>query len=42
VEVHVRLDNASSAKAAQFTNLQIKAVIEQWLDLSLNYSDAHL
>jgi HlyD family secretion protein len=29
VEVHVRLDNASSAKAAQFTNLQIKAVIEQ-------------
>ncbi|MDZ7956459.1 MAG: ABC exporter membrane fusion protein [Aulosira sp. DedQUE10] len=29
VEVHVRLDNASSAKAAQFTNLQVKAVIEQ-------------
>ncbi|OUL22151.1 HlyD family secretion protein [Nostoc sp. RF31YmG] len=29
VEVHVRLDQASSAKAAQFTNLQVKAVIEQ-------------
>ena len=29
VEVHVKLDPASSAKAAQFTNLQVKAVIEQ-------------
>ncbi|BAY27609.1 carbamoyl-phosphate synthase L chain, ATP-binding protein [Calothrix sp. NIES-2100] len=29
VEVHVKLDSASSAKAAQFTNLQVKAVIEQ-------------
>lgn len=29
VEVHVRLDQASSVKAAQFTNLQVKAVIEQ-------------
>ncbi|MDZ8055681.1 MAG: ABC exporter membrane fusion protein [Aulosira sp. ZfuVER01] len=29
VEVHVKLDRASSAKAAQFTNLQVKAVIEQ-------------
>ncbi|MBW4565445.1 MAG: ABC exporter membrane fusion protein [Mojavia pulchra JT2-VF2] len=29
VEVHVRLDQASSAKAAQFTNLQVKAVIER-------------
>ncbi|MBD2212557.1 ABC exporter membrane fusion protein [Nostoc linckia FACHB-104] len=29
VEVHVRLDQASSTKAAQFTNLQVKAVIEQ-------------
>jgi HlyD family secretion protein len=28
VEVHVKLDQASSAKAAQFTNLQVKAVIE--------------
>ncbi|WP_017317721.1 ABC exporter membrane fusion protein [Mastigocladopsis repens] len=27
VEVHVRLDDASSQKAAQFTNLQVKAVI---------------
>jgi HlyD family secretion protein len=28
VEVHVRLDQASSQKAAKFTNLQIQAVIE--------------
>ncbi|MEH2297291.1 HlyD family efflux transporter periplasmic adaptor subunit [Nostoc sp.] len=28
VEVHVRLDQASSAKAAKFTNLQVKAVIK--------------
>ncbi|MCM0590229.1 MAG: ABC exporter membrane fusion protein [Gloeotrichia echinulata DVL01] len=28
VEVHVRLDKPSSQKASQFTNLQIKAVIE--------------
>ncbi len=28
VEVHVRLDQASSTKAAKFTNLQVKAVIE--------------
>ena len=28
VEVHVRLDDASSQKAAKFTNLQVKAVIE--------------
>ncbi|MEH2439174.1 HlyD family efflux transporter periplasmic adaptor subunit [Nostoc sp.] len=28
VEVHIRLDKASSAKAAKFTNLQVKAVIE--------------
>ncbi|MFH7026306.1 MAG: ABC exporter membrane fusion protein [Heteroscytonema crispum UTEX LB 1556] len=28
VEVHVRLDETSSQKAAQFTNLQVKAVIE--------------
>ncbi|MBE9005535.1 ABC exporter membrane fusion protein [Fortiea sp. LEGE XX443] len=28
VEVHVQLDNASSTKAAKFTNLQVKAVIE--------------
>ncbi|MHC5932783.1 ABC exporter membrane fusion protein [Nostoc sp.] len=28
VEVHVRLNQASSAKAANFTNLQVKAVIE--------------
>lgn len=28
VEVHVRLDEASSVKSAKFTNLQIKAVIE--------------
>jgi HlyD family secretion protein len=28
VEVHVRLDKASSEKAAKFTNLQIQAVIE--------------
>ncbi|MHC5828119.1 MAG: efflux RND transporter periplasmic adaptor subunit, partial [Nostoc sp.] len=28
VEVHVRLNQASSAKAAKFTNLQVKAVIE--------------
>ena len=28
VEVHVRLDEASSQKAAKFTNLQVKAVIE--------------
>ncbi|WP_392480511.1 HlyD family efflux transporter periplasmic adaptor subunit [Nostoc sp. C110] len=28
VEVHVQLDRASSAKAAKFTNLQVKAVIE--------------
>lgn len=29
VEVHVKLDQPSSDKAAQFTNLQVKAVIEQ-------------
>ena len=29
VEVHVRLDRTSSQKAAKFTNLQVKAVIEQ-------------
>ena len=29
VEVYVRLDDASSQKAAKFTNLQVKAVIEQ-------------
>lgn len=29
VEVHVRLDHASSQKAAKFTNLQVKAVIAQ-------------
>lgn len=29
VEVHVRLDHTSSQKAAKFTNLQVKAVIEQ-------------
>ncbi|MGJ5629717.1 ABC exporter membrane fusion protein [Nostoc sp. CALU 1950] len=28
VEVHVRLDEVSSVKAAKFTNLQVKAVIE--------------
>jgi HlyD family secretion protein len=28
VEVHVQLDNASSQKAAKFTNLQVQAVIE--------------
>jgi len=28
VEVHVRLDDTSSQKAAKFTNLQVKAVIE--------------
>jgi HlyD family secretion protein len=28
VEVHVRLDHTSSQKAAKFTNLQVKAVIE--------------
>lgn len=28
VEVHVRLDEASSTKAGKFTNLQVKAVIE--------------
>ncbi len=28
VEVHVQLDQTSSAKAAKFTNLQVKAVIE--------------
>jgi HlyD family secretion protein len=28
VEVHVRLDNASTQKAAKFTNLQVRAVIE--------------
>lgn len=28
VEVHVRLDDASSQKAAKFTNLQVKTVIE--------------
>ena len=28
VEVHVRLDDASSQKAAKFTNLQVKGVIE--------------
>ncbi|KAF3886344.1 MULTISPECIES: ABC exporter membrane fusion protein [Nostocales] len=28
VEVHIRLDNASSTKAAKLTNLQVKAVIE--------------
>jgi HlyD family secretion protein len=28
VEVHVQLDNSSSEKAARFTNLQVKAVIE--------------
>ncbi|MBD2488444.1 HlyD family efflux transporter periplasmic adaptor subunit [Aulosira sp. FACHB-615] len=28
VEVHVQLDEASSSKAAKFTNLQVKAVIE--------------
>lgn len=36
VEVHVQLDRASSAKAAKFTNLQVKAVIELWLDLFNN------
>ncbi len=29
VEVHVRMDEASSTKAAKFSNLQVKAVIEQ-------------
>ncbi|EHC08402.1 ABC exporter membrane fusion protein [Fischerella thermalis] len=29
VEVHAQLDKASSQKAAKFTNLQVKAVIEQ-------------
>ena len=28
VQVHVQLDEASSEKAAKFTNLQVKAVIE--------------
>jgi HlyD family secretion protein len=28
VEVHVRLNEASSQKAAKFTNLQVKVVIE--------------
>lgn len=36
VEVHVQLDQASSTKAAKFTNLQVKAVIELWLDLFNN------
>lgn len=29
VEVHIRLDQASSQKASKFTNLQVKTVIEQ-------------
>ena len=34
VEVHVRLDEPSSEKSARFSNLQVRAVIELWLDLS--------
>lgn len=34
VEVHVRLDEPSSQNAARFSNLQVRAVIELWLDLS--------
>jgi hypothetical protein len=38
----VRLDEAASTKSAKFTNLQIKAVIELWLDLFLNYNAGRL
>jgi len=42
VEVHVRLDKASNQKAAQLTNLQVKAVIAIWLDSYNSYSEEHL